>query len=265
MAGNAMLYRAFEMKAMVFSQDDLFIPTMRRVLKRLGLQTSVTVSYEEAMARLMNEKLDAVIMDWQEIANLGEFLDCIRTSNINKDVVQVAIARDLLDLRQSFSAGIQFLIHKPASVVQISRCLEAVQVAILRQRRKSHREPVRIPAYVAIRDVRLQGATIVNVSNDGLGLLLNSRSCSTTAQLAPGAELEFAFSLPETKTIVRGSGIIMWINREGTAGIQFKNGNAGLEFQYVSETDRSTLEQWIAMRFERKLAALLNACRAAYA
>lgn len=262
MAGNAMLYRAFEMKAMVYSHDSLFIPTMRRVLKGLGLARSETASYEEALSRLVNEKLDAVVMDWQEIPNLGEFLQCLRSSKMNKDVVQVAIARDLLDLRQAFSAGIQFLIHKPPSVVQISRCLEAVQVAVLRQRRKSHREPVRIPAVIAVRDIRLQGATIVNISNEGLGVVLNGRGCAITAQLTTGTEVEFAFTLPETSTLVRGSGIIVWINREGAAGLQFKDGNAGLQFQYLSRPDQSTLEQWVGMRFERELSRLLTACRA---
>lgn len=262
MAGNATLYRAFEMKAMVFCQDRLFLPTMTGALRRLGLQMHVTANDQDAASVLMNDKLDAVIIDWQEVENLGEFLQSIRKSKMNKDVIQVAIARDLLDLRQAFSAGIQFLIHKPPSVVQISRCLEAMQAAILKQRRKAHREPVRITAAVSTRGEHLQGATIVNISNDGLGLLLNHRSCPTTAELGLGAEVSFAFSLPETRTIVRGTGIIVWINRNGSAGLHFNSGNTGLQFEYLSDGDQDNLEHWIGVRFERELERLLNSCQA---
>lgn len=262
MAGNVTLYRAFEMKAMVFCQDKLFLPTMTGILRRLGLQMYVTSNDHDAASVLMSDKLDAVIIDWQEVDNLGEFLQCIRNSGMNKDVIQVAIARDLLDLRQAFSAGIQFLIHKPPSVVQISRCLEAVQAAILRQRRKSHREPVRVPAAVTTRGEHLQGATIVNISNDGLGLLLNHRSCRTTAELSTGAEVSFAFSLPETRTIVRGTGIIVWMNRNGSAGLHFNSGNTGLQFEYLADSDQQNLEHWVGIRFERELERLLSSSQA---
>ena len=49
----------------------------------------------------------------------------MRKSKKNQECVLVAIMRDLLDLRQAFAAGVHFLIHKPASAVQIERCLRA--------------------------------------------------------------------------------------------------------------------------------------------
>jgi hypothetical protein len=137
-----------------------------------------------------------------------------------------------------------------------------MQAAILKQRRKSHREPVRIPAAVSTRGIHLQGATIVNISNDGLGLLLNTRSCQTTAELSLGSEVSFAFSLPETRTIVRGTGIIAWMNRDGSAGLHFNSGNAGLQFEYLAETDQQNLEHWIGVRFGRELERLLSSSQA---
>jgi len=98
------------------------------------------------------------VFDWREIINLGEFLQTVRQSKMNKDCLLIGLASDLLDLRQAFSAGVQYLVHKPASVVQIARCLQAAHAAVIVKRRKQHREPVRIAATLHTRSTPLLGA-----------------------------------------------------------------------------------------------------------
>lgn len=48
--------------------------------------------------------------------------------------VRVAILRDLLDRKQVFAIGGHFLIHKPASAMQIERCLRAAYSATAARR-----------------------------------------------------------------------------------------------------------------------------------
>lgn len=240
-------YRAFEMNALVFCQDRAFLAIMNRVLSQLGLKTNVTADYNYALSMLDQKRIDAVVIDWQEIVDLGDFLENIRKSKLNRESVRVVIARDLLDIRQAFSAGVQFLIHKPASFTQISRCFEAMKGAILRQRRKSHREPVRIPVTLASRNVPLVGATITNISSEGLGLRLNTRTCRVTTQVSAGTLVDFAFMLPETRNSIRGTGRIMWVSDDG---------DAGTEFQSLSDLLRPDLENWVEERFDRAVARL---------
>lgn len=76
------------------------------------------------------------MVDWREVLNLGEFLCSVRRSKLNQECVLVAIVRDLLDLRQAFAAGVNFLIHKPPSTIQIERCLRAAYSATVARRRK---------------------------------------------------------------------------------------------------------------------------------
>jgi DNA-binding response OmpR family regulator len=257
---NFNLYRTLEINALICCQDNLFLPTMTRVLRHWGVQTDITADSEYALELIAEKRLDAIVIDWQEIADLGEFLQKIRNSRLNQEAVKVVIARDLMDIRQAFSAGIQFLIHKPASVVQISGCLEAMQGAILKQRRRGHRESFRISTDLSIRKCSLQGAMIVNVSIDGLGLLLNTRTCRMSAELSTGNEIEFAFRLPETDELIVGIGIIKWISRHGDAGVEFREAsvgtqrpkpNAGVQFQLLSDTDTVKIERWIGERFDR--------------
>jgi CheY-like chemotaxis protein len=258
-------YRAFDMNALVICQDNVFLPTMNRVLSRLGLQTDVTADFDSVRSLIEKKKLDAIVIDWQEIAGFGELFEQIRNSRRNHDAVQVAIARDLMDIRQAFSSGVQFLVHKPASVVQISGCLEAMRGAVLRQRRRDHREPVRVAAELTVRGSQLMGAMIVNVANDGLGLLLNGRTCKASAELSAGSDVDFAFVLPETSQLIVGSGIIKWIDRDGRAAIEFLSAtsapqrpasNAGLQFQCMSDMHKESVEQWVGERFDRQIARL---------
>jgi CheY-like chemotaxis protein len=257
--------QAFEMNVLMYCQDNLFLPTMNRVLTRLGWQTNVTADYNSALALITEKRLDVVVIDWQEVVNLGEFLERIRNSRMNREAIQVVIARDLMDMRQAFSAGVQFLIHKPASVVQIAGCLEAMQGAVLKQRRRGHREPVRISAAVTMRNCDLLDAMIVNLSNDGLGLMLNPCACKVSAELSAGSEIEFAFRLPETRELIVGSGVIAWMNRDDSASVQLgeakagipgRESNAGVQFQCISETDLQNVERWVAERFDRFVARL---------
>ena len=124
---------------------------------------------EAALALIQEHEFDVIIVDWREIENLADFLSAVRISKLNQDVVLVAIMRDLLDLRQAFAAGVHFLIHKPASAVQIERCLRAAYCATVVRRRKQHRELVTILASISTRTQSLDEATIVNLSEGGAG------------------------------------------------------------------------------------------------
>ena len=139
-------YLTFDINSLILCDDSHFLGTMERVFARLGVRSNRSPDYVAALAALEGEHIDAVVVDWREIINLGEFLETMRRSKMNKHCLLIGIASNLLDLRQAFSAGVQFLIHKPASVVQIARCLQAAHSAVIVKRRKQHREPVRIAA-----------------------------------------------------------------------------------------------------------------------
>jgi response regulator RpfG family c-di-GMP phosphodiesterase len=136
-----------EMHPLLLCADVQFTGIRRNVLNQLQVTPKIVGSCEVAMALIQEHEFDVIIVDWREIDNLGEFLCAVRKSKLNQECVLVAIMRDLLDLRQAFAAGVHFLIQKPASAVQIERCLPAAYCATVVRRRKQHREPVRIFGY----------------------------------------------------------------------------------------------------------------------
>jgi ActR/RegA family two-component response regulator len=240
-------YLTFDINALILCDDTQFLKTMERVFTKLGVRSERTPEYAAALTALDQRKIDTVVVDWQEISNLGEFLGTVRQSKMNKECLLIGIASDLLDLRQAFSAGVQFLIHKPASVVQIARCLQAAHAAVIVKRRKLHREPVRIAATLQTRNTPLLGAMIVNLGAEGVGLKLNVTGCQTSARLSAGDEIELSFTSPGSWRVVNVSGIVVWVNAQGDAGVRF---------EYIPAAEKVKLEQWLAERFDQAVAAL---------
>jgi ActR/RegA family two-component response regulator len=236
-----------EMKALIFCEDTQFLRTANRVLNDLGVTTEVNADYGSVVAVLSTQKIDAVVVDWCQIHNLGEFFQAMRQSRLNQDCIVVAIVRDLLDLRQAFAAGVLFMLHKPASVVQIARCCRAAHSAMFARRRKSYREVTEIPASFSSRNVGLATGTILNLSEGGAGLSVNGEARLIMARLAAGDEVEVNFTLPGTDHSIHACGRVAWRDHEDHFGVQF---------QFFPGVERTRLEQWLAGRLERSLREL---------
>ena len=121
----------------------------------------------------------------------------------------------------------QFLIHKPASVVQIARCPQAAHSAVIVKRRKQHREPVRIAATVYNRGTPLLGAMVVNLGSEGAGLKLNTTGCKMSTRLSAGDEIDLTFISPGSGRPIDTNGVVVWVSPNGDAGVRFEYFPAG--------------------------------------
>jgi len=245
-------YLTFDINALILCDDTHFLGTMERVFARLGVRSERCSDYAAALHAVELKHIDTVVVDWREIMNLGEFLETLRHSKMNKDSLLIGIASDLLDLRQAFSAGVQYLVHKPPSVAQIARCLQAAHSAVIVKRRKQHREPVRIATNLHTRSTPLLGALLVNLGAEGAGLKLNTWACKASARLGAGDELDLSFVSPGSGNLVHANGIVVWVNAKGDAGVKF---------EYISAAERLRLEQWLAERFDVAVAMLRERLR----
>lgn len=168
-AGDGNIRKAkVEMHTLMLCSDVQFMGITRNVLNQLQVTPRIVASSDEAMALIEGNAFDVIVVDWRAIDSLADFLCAVRGSKLNQDCMLVAIVRDLLDLRQAFAAGVHFLIHKPASAVQIERCLRAAYCAMVARRRKHHREPVVILASASTRNQPFGEATVVNLSEGGV-------------------------------------------------------------------------------------------------
>jgi|SRR5579863_389931 len=238
-----------KMHTLLLCADAQFLGTTRSVLSRLQVEPHIVSNSAAALEAIGEHAFDAIIVDWREIDNLAEFLCAVRRSELNPQCVLVAIVRDLLDLQQAFAAGVQLLIHKPASTLQIERCLRAAYCARVAQRRKQHREPVEIVVSVSTHTQPFVEAVMVNLSEGGAAL----RQENVT--LSAGEEVDLRFALPGNGEMLDVAGTVVWATPEA----------CGLKFRYIPERQRSELEQWLTDCVERSLAELCERLRDACA
>jgi DNA-binding NarL/FixJ family response regulator len=244
-----------EMQTLLLCADVPFLGITRKVLNQLEVTPRVVASSDEAMEQIQRREFDVVIVDWREIENLSEFLCAVRRSKLNHECILVAIVRDLLDLRQAFAAGVHFLIHKPASAVQIERCLRAAYCATVARRRKLHREAVEILASLSTRTQPVLEAMVVNLSEGGAGLRTSVPGFLAGVSPSAGEEVGLRFVLPGTDEMLDVTGIVMWTTADA----------CGVRFRYIPEARRAALEQWLTVCVERSLAEVCERVRAACA
>jgi DNA-binding NarL/FixJ family response regulator len=239
-----------EMHTLLLCADVQFTGITRNVLNQLHVTPKIVGNCEAALALIQEHEFDVIIVDWREIENLGDFLCAVRKSKLNQEVVLVAIVRDLLDLRQAFAAGVHFLIHKPASAVQIERCLRAAYCATVVRRRKQHREQVKIVATISTRSQSFTEATIVNLSEGGVGMRMSAERPSVS--LSAGDEIHLRFSLPHGGQVLHTTGTVVWRTAQA----------CGVRFSSIPDDERFALEQWLTACVERSLAELCERMRA---
>ena len=243
------------MQTLLLCADIPFLGITRSVLQQLQVTPRIVNTSAAALAMVQAHEFDVIIVDWREIDNLADFLCAVRRSKHNQDCVLVAIVRDLLDLKQAFAAGVHFLIHKPASAVQIERCLRAAYSATVARRRKQHRERVKIVASVSTHAHPLFEATVVNLSEGGVGVEINPRVFISGVLPSNGEEISLRFALPGSGEMLDISGVVVW-----TTVWTF-----GVKFSYIPEMQRQALDRWLTECVERSLAELSERIRAACA
>jgi CheY-like chemotaxis protein len=235
------------MRTLLLCNDVQFLGTTRNVLSRLQVTPETVGNGQQALNDLAEKEFEVIVVDWREIDNLGEFLSAIRRSKRNHESVLIAIVRDLLDLRQAFASGVHFLIHKPASMLQIERCMRAAYGATVVRRRKHHRETVKIPAIASTRDYPYAEVTIVNLSEGGAGIRLHraglENDTRTAFHVRVAEDIDLQFTLPATGPTIHSSGRVIW-SAADTAGIRFIS---------IPESDRFLFENWLTECVERSL------------
>jgi CheY-like chemotaxis protein len=244
-----------EMHTLLLCADAQFLGITRNVLNQLHASPRVAAGSDAALAMIHSHAFDVIIVDWREIDNVADFLCAVRRSKQNVDCVLVAIVRDLLDLRQAFAAGAHFLIHKPASAVQIERCLRAAYCATVARRRKQHREPVEILASVRTHRQPFGEALIVNLSEGGGGMQTGAQDFIVGVSLSAGEEIDLRFALPGTNEMLDVTGTVVWKTSD----------SRGVRFRYLPESQRLALEQWLTECVERSLAEMCERMREACA
>ena len=85
--------------------------------------------------------------------------------------VTVALLRDPSKVRNAFGAGAHFILYKPVSAEQAQASLRAATILIKRERRRSLRVPLQVPAQLRVENGPAMEGILLDLSEDGADVL----------------------------------------------------------------------------------------------
>jgi DNA-binding response OmpR family regulator len=204
------------LESLLLSRDAEVFRILRPTLEKLSIGVEVCQEAKKASEILIAEKFDAVIVDCDDLPGGAEVLEGLRATPTNKSSVTFAIVSGAkTTTQQAFGMGVNFVLYKPLSTLNASRCFNAALGLMQRERRRYFRHAVKMPVRIVLGDRELK-ATSTNISEGGIALLVQRA-------LPKNAKPRLQFTLPETGLSFDVEAEIAWADLKGTVGLRFHN------------------------------------------
>ncbi|HEY6767573.1 MAG TPA: PilZ domain-containing protein [Candidatus Sulfotelmatobacter sp.] len=231
------------LESLLLSCDVALIRMLRPILEKLAIEVEVCQEGRKATDVLISEKFDAIIVDCDDLKGGIEVLQGIRTTPTNKNSVVFAVLNGKKTTTQeAFAMGANFVLQKPISTLNATRCFNAALNSMVRERRRYFRQPVKMTIGVRVEDTEIKVIS-TNLSEGGVAVKLRHA-------LPKNATPRLTFSLPGTNTTMNLESEIAWVDMKGYAGFRFRN---------VPESSQQALEKWLDAHVESDLAAIGDA------
>ena len=222
--------------SLVLSKDPEVVRVIRPTLEKLSIDVEICHEARAGVDILISDKFDAVIVDCDDLNGGLAVLQGLRSTPSNKNSVAFAILNGKKTTTQeAFGMGANFVLQKPISTLNASRCFHAALNFMIKERRRYFRQPVKMQVKVVYEGKTLT-ATSTNISEGGIAVMLRE---------APpkGAAPHLKFSIPNTNIQMEVEAEVAWVDVKGLAGFRFHN---------VPESSQAELEQWLDDQIEQE-------------
>jgi len=200
------------LQALLVSTDDSAADVLGRVLPALGITVDRSSDPETTMARIQQQKFDAIIADFEDPKAASEALQTAR--NLGSGALSIALVADPTKVRDILSGGAHFVLYKPVSEDGAKAGLRAAAALLSRERRRAFRVPVQAPVQITLPDTRKVDGILLDLSETGMDVL-------TAEPQTTGSLLAFNFQLPDGTVQVEAHGQVAWANPNGQTGVRF--------------------------------------------
>jgi len=222
------------LESLLLSQDPELLRVVRPTLETLSIDVEVCQDARAGSDILISSKFDAVIVDCDDLNGGLALLQGLRNTPSNKSSVAFAVLNGKRTTTQeAFGMGANFVLQKPISTLNASRCFHAALNFMLKERRRYFRQPIKMDVRVIL-DSKTIHATSTNISEGGIALILREA-------LPKGATPHLKFSLPDSTLQFEVEAEVAWTDFKGIAGFRFQN---------VPDSTKDDLEQWLDDRME---------------
>jgi CheY-like chemotaxis protein len=222
--------------SLLVCSDDRALRILRNVLGELEIHVEHCADTVSAAKKLAQHSFEAVIIDCKDECSFG-LLKSVRSGQQNRKSVAIAIIDARTNLQTAFKLGANFVVYKPISTEKAKSSFRAARALLKRERRRSGRLEVNIPAYFRFQDGEGEQASISGLSEGGLSVRLASSPGKKSGVIA------FSFALPDTTTVIEATGMIAWQDSRCRVGIQFAT---------LSDTSHHSLKEWLQLQSGEK-------------
>ena len=220
--------------SLILSKDPELVRVIRPTLEQLSIDVEICHEARAGADILITEKFDAVIVDCDDLNGGLAVLQGLRSTPSNKNSVAFAVLNGKrTTMQDAFGMGANFVLQKPISLLNASRCFHAALNFMIKERRRYFRQPVKMLVKMVYEGKTLN-ATSTNISEGGLALMLRE---------APpkGASPHLRFSLPNSSIHIDVEAEVAWVDVKGLAGFRFHN---------LAPDSKQALEKWLDDQLE---------------
>jgi CheY-like chemotaxis protein len=214
--------------SLLLTRDTQLIRVLRPTLEKLSIDVEVCRGARSGNEILCSEKFDAVIVDCDDLHGGIEVLQNLRQSPSNRNSVAFAILNGT-STQAAFDLGANFVLQKPISPLNATRCFGAGLGLMMRERRRYFRFPMEMPTMVVIGQDHEQKVIATNLSEGGMAIRFRGK-------MPRGRISKVVFTLPGSDASMEPKAEIAWVDGAGRAGIRFVD---------LPRTSRQLLEKWL--------------------
>jgi DNA-binding response OmpR family regulator len=215
------------LQALLVSTDDSAADVLGRILPMLGIAMDRSSDPETTIARIQQQKFDALIVDFDDSELAENVLRQVQL--LGAGPISIALVQDTAKVREILSGGAHFVLYKPLSDDAAKAGLRAAGALLSRERRRAVRIPVQAPVEITLPDTRKLEGILLDLSQTGMEVL-------TAETQIPGSLLAFRFQLPDSALEVDAHGQVAWANQNGQTGVHFLD---------LSEAVAEGLRSWL--------------------
>jgi len=225
------------LESLLLSADPEVERVLRPTLEKLAIDVEICRDARHGSEILLSSKFDAVIVDCDDMKGGMEVLQGLRNVPSNRNSIAFAILNGShTTTKEAFGLGVNFVLQKPISPLNATRCFNAALNFMLRERRRYFRQPVKAQVRIVLGDRELK-ATSCNISEGGMAVMLRE-------PLPKGTNPHLKFALPGLSATFEVEAEVAWSDLKGSAGFRFKN---------VPAISQEVLEQWLDDQLEKEI------------
>ena len=222
------------LESLLISRDAALLGVLRPTLEKMSVSIEVCSAIQTGSEMLGKRKFDAVIVDCDDLQGGVEILTNLRKTHSNASSVAFAVLNGNTTTQEAFQRGANFVLQKPLTPLNATRCFNAALNFMLKERRRYFRHPVEMAVRISLPEGSELNATATNLSEGGMAIRV-------AGKLPKNVVTNLNFTLPGSNTSLELRGNIAWA--DGT-------GNAGIKFVEVPQSSQYQLEKWLTDRLQ---------------